>query len=101
MHWQSGPGSAGERYSDAKRKLMIASRRSPYSVGTTLDRRTWLVGALAGAAYASLGAAKPDVLASLLQRNHALRPDFGGGFANHVSMGLYSLRALGADAAQL
>jgi Questin oxidase-like len=41
------------------------------------------------------------VLASLLQRNHGLRPDFGGGLANHVSMGLYSLSALGADAAQL
>jgi hypothetical protein len=45
--------------------------------------------------------AKPSVLASLLQRNHELRPDFGGGLANHVSMGLYSLSALGADAAQL
>jgi hypothetical protein len=46
-------------------------------------------------------AAKPDVLALLLQRNHELRPDFGGGFANHMSMGLYSLTALGADANQL
>jgi hypothetical protein len=103
---------------------MTVSRGSPHSGGTPIDRRGWLVRALAGAAYTSFAAAagaepgpatgprgqlpkptppaaKPDVLASLLQRNHELRPDFGGGLANHVSMGLYSLSALGADAAQL
>jgi hypothetical protein len=41
------------------------------------------------------------VLASLLQRNHELCPDYAGGLANHLSMALYSLSALGADAAQL
>ncbi|HWO11121.1 MAG TPA: questin oxidase family protein [Polyangiaceae bacterium] len=102
---------------------MTTSRRSRHPADTAFDRRGWLVRALAGAAYASFAAAagaepglatgergdrskpappaKPDLLASLLQRNHELRPDFGGGFANHMSMGLYSLSALGADAAQL
>jgi hypothetical protein len=103
---------------------MTPSRRSPHSVDTAIGRRGWLVRALAGAAYAGFAAtadaepgpgtgqrgvppkpasprAKPDVLASLLQRNHELRPDFGGGLSNHLSMGLYSLSALGADAAQL
>jgi hypothetical protein len=123
---------------------MTSSGRPPRSAGTAIDRRAWLVRALAGAAYASFAApaaaeprattaqrttaqrttaqrttaqrttaqrsdgsnpsappANPDVLASLLQRNHELRPDYNGGLANHLSMALYSLRALGADAAQL
>jgi hypothetical protein len=101
---------------------MTASRRSPRSADTAINRRGWLVRVLAGAAYTRFAAAdepglatgqqgerskpvppgaKPDALVSLLRRNHELRPDFGGGLANHVSMGLYSLRALGADAAQL
>jgi hypothetical protein len=105
---------------------MTASRRSSQSAsaGTGIDRRGWLVGALAGTAYAGIAAvagaepelatgprdapskpagprAKFDVLTSLLQRNHELRPDFGGGLSNHMSMGLYSLCSLGADAAEL
>jgi len=103
---------------------MTASRRAAHSAGHTIDRRGWVVGALAGAAYASFAAAagaepelatgehgarakptppaaKPPVLAALLQRNHEKRPDYGGGLANHLSMALYSLGAVGADAAQL
>ena len=36
-------------------------------------------------------------LRSLLDRNHGSSPQFGGGLSNHVSMGLYSLSALGAS----
>jgi hypothetical protein len=36
-------------------------------------------------------------LRSLLDRNHTSGPAFGGGLSNHVSMGLYSLSALGAS----
>jgi hypothetical protein len=35
------------------------------------------------------------VLRALLDRNCGLKPEFGGGFSNHVSMALYSLAALG------
>ena len=102
---------------------MISSRSWRRTRSAVVNRRGWLARTLAGAAYASFAAAgcapngavagqrgarskspppaKPEVLASLLQRNHELRPDFGGGFSNHVSMGLYSLRALGADEGQL
>lgn len=55
----------------------------------------------AGAQRGARSKPAPSALAPLLQRNHALRPDFGGGLSNHVSMGLYSLAALGADAAKL
>lgn len=95
----------------------------------TTDRRAWLAGALAGAACATVAtfaeaapggdegapqarrappapaakgaASKGDVLAALLQRNRGLRPDYRGGLSNHLSMALYSLSALGADAAGL
>lgn len=33
----------------------------------------------------------------LLDRNHTSSPQFGGGLSNHVSMGLYSLSALGGN----
>src|SRR5262245_60314507 len=99
---------------------MTAPGRPPQPPPAT-DRRGWLAQALAGAACATLaepalaaddrgeGAAalpskpppKQNLLASLLDRNHQLRPDFGGGLSNHVSMALYSLTALGASAAQL
>lgn len=36
-------------------------------------------------------------LRSLLERNHRSSPQFGGGLSNHVSMGLYSLFALGGN----
>jgi hypothetical protein len=42
-----------------------------------------------------------DVLRALLARNHEMRPDFFHGLSNHVSMGLYSLDALGGGAAQM
>lgn len=102
---------------------MPGSERAPHLAGAILGRRSWLVGALAGAAYASVAGAagaepgpptgqhgapsqpspttKGEVLASLLQRNHELRPEYRGGLSNHLSMGLYSLSALGADTAQL
>lgn len=102
---------------------MTASGRSSDAAGTPIARRGWLVRALAGAAFASFAggagaepgapgpraapgrpappAKKPDELASLLQRNHERRPDFNDGVSNHLSMAIYSLSALGADAAQL
>jgi hypothetical protein len=41
------------------------------------------------------------VLQRLLQRNHGLRPEYGPGYSNHVSMGLFALTALGGSARQL
>jgi hypothetical protein len=102
----------------------MSASRAPQVAGTAIGRRGWVVRALAGAAYASVSAGaragaevatgqggerskatpspvQPGTLPSLLQRNHELRPDYAEGFSNHVSMGLYSLSALGADAAQL
>ncbi|MEO8181077.1 MAG: questin oxidase family protein [Deltaproteobacteria bacterium] len=38
---------------------------------------------------------------ALLARNHELSPEFAGGFSNHLSMGLYSLAALGGSRAEL
>jgi hypothetical protein len=83
----------------------------------TTNRRSWLAGALAGAACAafvepaqagseaasapSAPGAKNSALAPLLDRNHGLSPEFRGGLSNHVSMGLYSLSALGASSAEL
>jgi questin oxidase-like protein len=40
-------------------------------------------------------------LATLLARNRELKPEYGGGLSNHVSMGLFSLSALGASDDQL
>jgi len=104
------------------------SPESPTAAPPTTDRRAWLAGALAGAACATFAEAAPggdeaspharrapsataskgaasksaasksDVLAALLQRNRGLRPDYRGGLSNHLSMALYSLSALGADA---
>jgi hypothetical protein len=51
------------------------------------------------------GAPAPDgknaVLRELLARNHEMSPDFFHGLSNHVSMGLYSLDALGGSADQM
>jgi hypothetical protein len=81
----------------------------------TTSRRTLtqalLTQALCGAGCVGLGAAPAAAehadgpheppLRSLLRRNRELRPDFAGGLSNHVSMGLYSLSALGGTAADL
>lgn len=75
-------------------------------------RRAWLRQMLAGVAPALISGgaraeSEPSVrdgasaLAPLLERNRRFRPDFGGGFSNHVSMGLYSLTALGATGGEL
>jgi hypothetical protein len=40
-------------------------------------------------------------LKSLLERNHRMNPEYGGGLANHCSMGLLSLAALGGTSEQL
>jgi len=96
---------------------MPLSRRPPDSDAPTTDRRSWLAGALAGAACAAFvdpaqagseaasapkaPGAKTPTLAPLLDRNHGLSPEFSGGLSNHVSMGLYSLSALGASRAQI
>lgn len=40
-------------------------------------------------------------LQELLAKNHRLRPEFGPGYSNHVSMGLFALTALGGSAQQL
>jgi hypothetical protein len=47
------------------------------------------------------GAEAPAALASLLARNHEMSPEIGHGLSNHVSMGLFSLNALGGTAEQL
>jgi hypothetical protein len=74
----------------------------------TATRRAWLAGALASTAPAALVhpalaregvAANP--IAPLLERNRGLRPDYHGGLSNHVSMGLYSLAALGGSRDEL
>lgn len=98
---------------------MTPPRRPPGSDPFATDRRGWLAGALAGAAcatfvgsaqaggeapsatHAGAPAAKNPALDALLERNHGLRPDYAGGLSNHVSMGLYSLVALGASSAQI
>jgi hypothetical protein len=41
------------------------------------------------------------LLAALLAKNRELRPEYAGGLSNHVSMGLFSLSALGATHEQL
>jgi hypothetical protein len=67
---------------------------------------------LLGAGYAALSWVAPAVadapepsreseLRSLLAKNHRLSPDFRGGLSNHLSMGLYSLVALGGSRAEL
>ena len=88
-----------------------SSRPNAVAVAVT-DRRGWLSQAAVGAACVTLPqqalaaseagpASNEALLVSLLARNQKLRPDYGGGFSNHVSMGLYSLSALGASASQL
>jgi questin oxidase-like protein len=70
----------------------------------TATRRAWLGGMLAGAAPVALAgeaAAAPSPLTPLLERNRRLRPDYRGGLSNHVSMGLYSLSALGGTPDEL
>lgn len=44
---------------------------------------------------------RSDTLQSLLAKNRGLRPEFGPGYSNHVSMGLFALTALGGSARQL
>jgi hypothetical protein len=87
----------------ASRRTQPAGRRAECEAS---ERRNWLAQALAGVAFgmfASDAVAEPTapperaLLGSLLRRNHELCPDFRGGLSNHVSMGLYSLWALGAD----
>jgi len=73
------------------------------------SRRSWLKGALlaagSGAAARALAAGRrPETspaLAALLARNHRMHPEYDGGLANHCSMGLFSLAALGGTPAQL
>lgn len=45
--------------------------------------------------------ARQQALRELLAKNNGLRPEFGPGYSNHVSMGLLALLALGGSAAQL
>jgi hypothetical protein len=98
---------------------MPLPRRPPDSDAPVTDRRSWLAGALAGAACAAFvkpahagsetalapkagaSTSKNPTLAPLLDRNHGLSPEFRGGLSNHVSMGLYSLSAIGANNAQI
>jgi Questin oxidase-like len=76
------------------------------------SRRTLLSRVLASVGYVSVAQAAPraapsvdparePLLRSLLARNHELSPEFGGGLSNHLSMGLYSLAALGGSRAEL
>jgi hypothetical protein len=44
---------------------------------------------------------RAGTLHALLTKNHALRPEFGPGYSNHVSMGLFALLALGGSSQQL
>jgi questin oxidase-like protein len=44
---------------------------------------------------------RSKLLTALLAKNHELRPEYRGGLSNHVSMGLFSLYALGGSAEQL
>jgi hypothetical protein len=46
-------------------------------------------------------AARKSLLRSLLDRNHGLHPEFSHGLSNHLSMGLFSLAALGASPGRL
>jgi Questin oxidase-like len=91
---------------------------APLTPNAPTSRRRLLAGALAGVGYAGLSLSTPasaraapevsppalsrgPLLKSLLQRNHELRPEYRGGLSNHLSMGLYSLSALGGSSAQL
>lgn len=62
-------------------------------------------GALLGSRAEAVAAPRPQdragTLQSLLAKNRGLRPEFGPGYSNHVSMGLYALTALGGSAEQL
>lgn len=68
---------------------------------------SYLVGAgalwnMEGSAQAGPAAEeRASVLRQLLTRNHGLRPEYGPGYSNHVSMGLFALTALGGSAQQL
>jgi hypothetical protein len=59
------------------------------------------MGAQALAAPQREGAERSGALRQLLTRNHGLRPEYGPGYSNHVSMGLYALSALGGSSQQL
>jgi hypothetical protein len=75
------------------------------------SRRAWLkaaaLAATEGSVRRSLAAAsdrtgaREELLKSLLNRNHRMNPEYGGGLANHCSMGLLSLAALGGTSQQL
>ena len=102
---------------------MQRKERASQHVGgaDTTGRRQLLAQAAAGLGAAALGSApalgaaadgggpagaggkRPGttVLRSLLDRNHGMSPQYGPGFSNHVSMGLYSLLALGGSDAAL
>lgn len=80
----------------------------------TSTRRAWLQGAIVTAGSLGLGRAgvasqsspsrptpREAVLRALLDRNFTLRPEFGRGLSNHLSMGLFSLAALGASGDRL
>jgi hypothetical protein len=83
----------------------------PTSASPTSQRRIFLqtmaylaasgVSTPPSAAAEAVPAGVQATLRALLDRNHGLKPDFGGGFSNHVSMALYSLTALGGNSASL
>jgi hypothetical protein len=87
--------------------MSASGRRTQPALGLAGDRRTWFAQAFTGAACSTfltdaVDAAEPSspekaVLTSLLRRNRELGPEFRGGLSNHLSMGLYSLSALGAS----
>jgi hypothetical protein len=83
-------------------------RKQASNEAAPISRRDWLARALAAAGQANLSiaasaavaepvASRQSLAAALLARNHQYRPEFRGGFSNHLSMGLYSLSALGGD----
>jgi hypothetical protein len=79
-------------------------------VSPTRQRRAFVQGACRRASEVPVAASaapageSPGVgpeLRALLDENHDLKPDYGGGLSNHVSMGLYSLAALGGTSESL
>jgi hypothetical protein len=81
-------------------------------MGSASSRRDWLKRAALAAGQAGVArvssaagqdspATREALLQSLLDRNHRMHPEYGGGLANHCSMGLLSLAALGGTPAQL
>jgi hypothetical protein len=70
-------------------------------MGSSLLRGGAPLGLPATALAAPRAKEQQDTLQALLARNRRLRPEYGPGYSNHVSMGLFALAALGGSARQL